>query len=68
MKIFSTVFQLYSGHDFHSKKLELRFFFSAHRLMMIYICPKFHENILDSIKVIERTGFSYEKFQRAIIP
>ena len=32
--------------------------FSAHRLMMVYICAKFHENILDGIKVIERTRFS----------
>ena len=34
------------------------FFFSAHRLMMVYICIKFHENVLDGIKVIERTQFS----------
>ena len=32
--------------------------FSAHRLIMVYICTKFHENILDGIKVIERTRFS----------
>ena len=41
--------------------MELRLFFSAHRLMMAYICTKFHENILDGIKVIERTRFSEEK-------
>ena len=35
-----------------------RFFFSAHRLMMVYICTKFRENILDGMKVIERTRFS----------
>ena len=29
--------------------------------MMLYICIKFHENILDGIKVIERTQFSKEK-------
>ena len=29
--------------------VELQFFFSAHRLMVIYICTKFLENILDSI-------------------
>ena len=28
---------------------------------------KFHENILDGIKVIEHTRFSWEKFQRGII-
>ena len=44
------------------------FFFSAYHLMVIYICIKFRENILDSIKVIERTRFSLEKFQRVIIP
>ena len=31
---------------------------AAHRLMMLYICTKFRENILDDIKVIERTRFS----------
>ena len=40
----------------------------AHPLVVVYICIKVHENILNSIRVIERTGFSYEKFQRAIIP
>ena len=29
---------------------------SAHRLMMVYICSKFHENILNGIRVMERTG------------
>ena len=33
------------------------FFFYAHRLMVVYICTKFHENILDGIKVLERTRF-----------
>ena len=36
--------------------------------MMVYICTKFHENILKGIKVIERTIFSGKKFQRDIIP
>ena len=35
-------------------------FFSAHRLMVVYICTKFYENILDGIKNIERTLFSKE--------
>ena len=38
--------------------MELRFFFSAHLLMVFYVCAKFHENILDGIKVIEETRFS----------
>ena len=36
-------------------------------LYLVYICTKFHENILDGIKVIEQTQFSKEKFQRGII-
>ena len=27
--------------------------------MMVYICTKFHENILDGMKVIERTILNY---------
>ena len=27
----------------------------AYRLMVVYICTKFHENILNGIKVIEQT-------------
>ena len=41
---------------------------SARRLVMLYICAKFHEIILNGIKVIERTGFLYKKLQRGIIP
>ena len=48
-------------------KVELWFLFSACRLMMVYIWTKFHENILDGIKVTERTGFSWGKFQRGIV-
>ena len=42
-------------------------FLCTHHLIMVNISTKFHENILDGIKVIERTQFSIEKFQRAII-
>ena len=42
--------------------------FSAHHLMVVYFCTKFHENISDEIKVIERTRFSYEKFRRGMTP
>ena len=34
---------------------------------MLYICTKFHENILDGNKVIEQTRFILEIFQWAII-
>ena len=36
--------------------------------VVVHICTKFHENILDGIKVMEWTRFSYEKLQRGIIP
>ena len=32
--------------------------FTAYRLMVVYICTNFHENILNGIKIIERTRFS----------
>ena len=35
--------------------------------MLLSICSKFHENILDAIKVIEQTRVSLEFFQRGII-
>ena len=41
---------------------------SARRLVMLYIFAKFHEIILNGIKVIERTRFLYCKLQRGIIP
>ena len=40
---------------------------SADRLVMLHICAKFHEVILNGIKVIERTRFLYGKLQREII-
>ena len=41
---------------------------SARRLVMLYICVKFHEIILYGIKIIEWTRFLYWKLQRGIIP
>ena len=41
---------------------------SARRLVMLYICAKFHEIILNPIKIIEGTQFLYGKLQRGIIP
>ena len=35
--------------------VECRFLFSAHRLMMVYIFTKFHENILNGNRLMERT-------------
>ena len=37
--------------------MKLRFFFSAHRLIVVYISTKFHENIQDGIKVIQYFTF-----------
>ena len=41
---------------------------SARRLVMLYICAKFREIILNGIEVIKRTRFLYWKLQRGIIP
>ena len=40
---------------------------SACHLVMLYICAKFHEIILNGIKDIEQTQFLYGKLQRGII-
>ena len=37
-------------------------------LYLVYICTKFHGNIFDGIKVIERTEFTLEKIRWGIIP
>ena len=36
-------------------KPELRFMFSARRLMVFNVCVKFHENMSSGFKVMERT-------------
>ena len=43
------------GHNSVKMYMEIQFFFSAYCLMVVYICTKIHENILDGIEVIERT-------------
>ena len=43
------------GHNSVKMKVELWLLFSAFLSMMLYIGTKFHENILNGIKVIERT-------------
>ena len=47
--------------------MELWFLFSACPLIILYICIKFYENILDGNKLVEQTRFSLEIFQRGII-
>ena len=34
--------------------------------MVVRICTKFHKNILNCMKVIERTRFSWENFEGAL--
>ena len=72
MKIFQQFSKLLSGHYFQTEifkghnSLEnvgqvmvLNLCTSSyHALYLVYICTKLHENILDSIKVIERTQCS----------
>ena len=63
-------FNLQSGHEYMEEmamfnvqraitpkvgKPELRFMYSAGRLIVLYFCVKFRENISDGIRVIERT-------------
>ena len=43
------------GHNSVKVYVEFRFLFSAHCLMMVCICTKFNENILNCIRVMERT-------------
>ena len=44
---------------------ELRFLHSARRLMLLYICVKFHENISNRFWVTERTRFCDRQTTRA---
>ena len=44
--------------------VELWFLFSAYCLMVLYICIKFHENILKGFRVIEELVFSFSGFSK----
>ena len=46
------------GHNSAKNVDDATVLFLSHRLMVICISTKFHESILDGIKVIERTQFS----------
>ena len=46
------------GHNSVKNVDNVTVLFSAHHLMVVYISSKFHENILDGIKVIEWIRFS----------
>ena len=43
------------GHNSVKMLVECRFLVSAHCLIMVYIYTKFHENILNGNRVMERT-------------
>ena len=47
-KFHESIQEISKGHNSLKIKMEIRFFFSAHRLM-IYICIKIHENSLNGI-------------------
>ena len=55
---FQETAKISKGHNSIKIYVELWFLFSAHHLMVVYISTKFHENILEGIKIIERTRFS----------
>ena len=55
------------GHNSIKNVGGVTFLFSAHRLMVVCICTKFHEIILNGVKVLGQTKFSMEKIQRGII-
>ena len=51
------LFSISKGHNSKKCNPELRFLRSALRLMLLYICVKFHENISNGFGVTERTRF-----------
>ena len=62
---------LQSSKGHNSKRISTRLLFlrSACRLMLVYICMKFHEGTLNGFLVTERTRkIYYFQFQRAITP
>ena len=78
MKMILTVLKLKSDHDFRRKNSKgayvrknvgavMFFFFSAYRLMVVYICTKFHKNFLGGIIVIEQTRYVRNKFKEELL-
>ena len=70
IKISGTVFNIHSGHKYmvemamfnvqramtpKAGKPVLRFMCSAHCLIVLYICVKFHENICNGFQLTKRT-------------
>ena len=50
-----SIFFIMKGHNSVNIANRVIVLFSAHHLIMIYICTKFHENILKGFRVMERT-------------
>ena len=62
------------GHNSLTIIHGVKVLFSAHHLIMVYICTKFRENILNGFRVMERTqfhvitkGHNYVKIVREVI-
>ena len=52
-----SILTITKGYNSNNIYMKLQFLFSAHRLMMLYICTKFRENILNDLRVMERKRF-----------
>ena len=63
-----SILKITKGNNSAKKVGGVTVLISARCLIMLYICAKLHEIILNGIKVIERTQFLYGKLQRGIIP
>ena len=47
------------GYDSLNISHGIKVLFSAHPLIMVYICTKIRKNILNGFRVMERTQFQY---------
>ena len=68
MKLSRTVSKISKENNSAENVSGVTVLISLRCLIMLDICAKFHEIILNGIKIIERTRFLYEKLQRGIIP
>ena len=59
--------QIFKGEKFRKMYVELMYVFSAHSVLMFYICTKFHENISECFRVIEGLDFQYSRFYKGTI-
>ena len=59
--------QISKGNNYKLYRQALRILCSASCLMMLYICMKFHENILKGFQVKSGHEMTFVKFQKGII-